>query len=119
MKKAEYSLIAKEDFLEGVDYLKTFNCDYDIEKVKKIYEIGENFLKSKGDQYQNVKAIYSSRHYEHCCRLLDALTKFRCWVEGDKTFKAKPKDYDLIKRLWLEMLENWGIDFFQAEYKKV
>ncbi len=119
MKRGDYSFMAQEDFLEGVDYLKSFNCDYDNKKIREICDIGENFLKSKGDDYDNVKAFYSSRYYEHCCKLIDALTKLRCWVEGDKSFKSKPQDYALVKELLLEMLECWSIDFFISEYKKI
>ena len=119
LKRGDYSFMAKEDFLEGVDYLKTFNCKYDMEKVKEIYRIGENFLKSKGDEYQNLKAMYKSRYLVHACRLLDSLTKFRCWVENDKSFKSKAQDYTLLKEIWIEMLECWGIDFFISEHKKI
>ena len=116
--KGEYSFIAKSDFLEGIDYLKTFNCDYDIDKIREIYKIGENFLKSR-DELNNVFKFYTSRYFEHCCRLLDALTKFRCWTSGDIKFKATPQDYELVKKLWLEMLENWNIGFLQVEYEKL
>ena len=119
IKRGEYSYIAKEDFIEGIDYLKTFNCDYDMEKVKEIYQIGVNFLNSKGSDFDRVRTFYTSRYFEHCCKLIDALIKFRCWVEGDSSFKASPGDYDLVKKLWLEMLEDWQMDFFIKEFKKI
>ncbi len=119
LERGEYSFMAQEDFLEGVDYLKTFNCDYDIEKVKEIYKNGENYLNSKGNEFENVRAFYSSRYFEHCCKLIDSLVKLRCWVSGDISFKAKQEDYDLVKALWLEMLEGWGMDFLISEYQKI
>ncbi|MCH7589811.1 hypothetical protein IIB34_02100 [PVC group bacterium] len=117
MYKGEYSYIAKSDFLEGIDYLKSFNCSYDREKVKEIYDIGEKFLKGKEDNYKELRSIYSSRYFVHCCRLMDCLIKIRCWTSDDMGFKAKNEDYLLLKTLWLEMLENWGIDFFQVDFK--
>ena len=57
--KGEYNFIAKSDFLEGIDYLNSFNCEYDKEKVKGIYEIGEKFLKGKEDNYKELRSIYS------------------------------------------------------------
>jgi len=117
MKRGDFKFINKNDFLEGIDYLKTFNCDYDIEKIKGIVDIGHNFLKLKGDDFNFLKAVYSSRYYEHCCRLVDSMIKFRCWVESDDSFKGTTKDYDLVRDLWLEMLENWGIGFSLNEWK--
>ena len=117
--RGDYSYISNDDFLAGIEYLKTFNCEYDKEKVSEIYEIGEKFLSSKGDEYDKVRALYSSRYFEHACKLIDSLTKLRCWVEGDKEFKAQARDYDLIKSLWLEMLENWKMDFLIIEHQKV
>ena len=119
LKKGEYNYIASEDFLEGLDYLKTFNCSYDPEKIREIYNIGENYLKTTSQQFKNLRAMYSSRYFVHACRLIDSLTKFRCWVEGDKSFKSKKEDYDLLKKLWLEMLENWKIGFIQIEFEKI
>ena len=119
MKRGDYSYIANEDFLEGLDYLKTFNCEYNHKKIREICDIGENFLKSKGEEYDNVRAFYSSRYYEHACKLIDTLTKFRCWVEGDKSFKAKEQDYARVKELWIEMLECWGMDFFITSSQKI
>lgn len=119
LNRGEYSYIAKQDFLEGIDYLKSFNCKYDIEKVQEIYKIGKTFLFNKGAEYHKVKAIYSSRYDIHIIRLLDSLVKLRCWVEGDKSFKAKAEDYKLVGELWLEMLENWGIGFLIVDYRKI
>jgi len=117
-EKGEFSFISKEDFLEGIDFLKTFNCEFDLDKVKEIYDIGKHFLAIQGSDYERLRATYSSRYRIHVYKLLDALTKFRCWVEGDQSFKAKKEDYDLVRELWIEMLENWNIGFLRVEYLK-
>ena len=119
LKKWEYSYIAKEDFLEAIDYLKTFNCKYDRKKVNEIFDIGKNFLKSKGEEFKNLRAMYDSRYFIHACRLMDGIIKVRCWVTGDISFKANSQDYALLKKLWIEMLENWGIDFLMKDYEKI
>jgi len=119
LKRGDFSFISQEDFLEGIDYLKTFNCVYDIEKVREIFDIGKNFLKSKPDEFKNLKSMYKSRYLIHACRLLDSLTKLRCWVENDKSFKSKAQDYALLRQLWIEMLECWGIDFLILEHNKI
>jgi len=61
--------MAQEDFLEGIDYLKTFNCDYDMKKISEIVDIGKNFLKSKGDECKSLKNMYKSRYLVHATRL--------------------------------------------------
>ena len=118
-QKGKYTYISDKDFQAGVDYLHTFNCDYDFDKAEEIYQIGKNFLDSKGNGYETLKAVYESRYLEHCCKLIDSLTKFRCWVEGDKSFRSKPQDYDLVKSLWIEMLENWNIGFDIVHYESI
>ena len=117
--KGKFNQISDKDFRAGVDYLHTFNCKYDTDKIYKIYEIGENYLNSKNSSYQKIKTTYESRYLEHCNKLIDSLIKFRCWMTGDKSFTAKQEDYDLVKSLWFEMLENWGIGFNIIEYQSM
>jgi len=118
IKKSDSLGMSKEEFLAGLDYLKTFNCKYDLNRVKEIYKIGENFLKSRGEEYENVRAFYRSRYLTHVCRILDSLIKFRAWTEN-KEFKASDEDYSKLKVIWLEMLENWGIGFQIIETQKI
>ncbi|MBA7643779.1 hypothetical protein ES703_51512 [subsurface metagenome] len=92
-KRGDPSFMHQDEFIAGIRYLKTFNCEYDENKVREIYEIGKGFLSSKGDEFDKVRAFYTSRYYEHACKLIDALIKFRCWCEGDKKFKATKEDY--------------------------
>ncbi|MBA7683718.1 hypothetical protein ES703_92099 [subsurface metagenome] len=119
MKKGDPSYLHQDEFIAGVRYLKTFNCNYDRKKVREIYEIGKDFLSSKGEEFENVRAFYTSRYLEQACKLIDALIKFRCWCEGDKKFKAKSEDYEKLKSIWLEMLENWGMDYFETSTQKM
>ncbi len=109
LKKAESLGMPKEEFLAGIDYLKTFNCEYDKQKVREIYKTGENFLKSR-EEFSKVMAFYRSRYFIHACRMIDSLIKLRVWTELGE-FKAKQEDYEKLKSIWLEMLENWGRGF--------
>jgi len=119
MKRGDPAFMPQEDFIAGLKYLKTFNCDYNRKKVREVYEIGKGFLSSKGEEFDKVRAFYTSRYFEHACRLIDALIKLRCWCEGDKKFKATKEDYEKLENIWREMLENWGMDFLETSTQKM
>ncbi len=119
LTRGDYSYMAQEDFLAGKRYLQSFNCEFDNKKVREVSDIGKNFLSSLGEEYQNVRAFYNSRYYEHCCRLLDALIKIRCWTSGDESFKANDNDYILLKELWIKMLENWSMNFSIVGHERI
>ena len=118
LQKAEESLIDKKDFQAGLDYLKTFTSEFDKEKVKVIWDIGEAHLKLMGDDYDKVRSAYQSRYLNHAWRLIDGIVKLRCWVTGNNRFKATEEDYKLLLNIWFEMLENWDCGFMRWKYKE-
>lgn len=91
-------------WLSIYDYLNSFSCELDENKLKDIFNDYLMFLPEK------VKDIYTSRYLHHLLCLSDGIIKTRCIIELDNTFKANNKDYDNIKEIWRKIITNWSLN---------
>lgn len=93
--------IDTNDIISFVDYLQSFESDYDEEKVYKIYE------EPKGILNEDLMNHYLSRHRHHILCLMDGLVKSRCLFENDMSFKAVDRDYDKLRSVWFHIVNSW------------
>jgi len=88
-------------FLSIVDYLQSFNSEFDEEKVNVIFSETKDVLPDTFEGY--------TRYLHHAKCLMDGITKTRCLAEGDMSFVASHEDYKVLNTLWQEMVNGWVI----------
>lgn len=103
LEQYSYDLHINE-WISMIDYLQSFSAEYDMKRMKKIYESVKPLL--SGELLDH----YSSRHQHHLECLLDGVIKTRCILETDMSFKAQDKDYDKAEQVWKHVIGSW-IDF--------
>lgn len=93
--------IDNNEFLSLIDYLQSFNAEYDAEKVEEI-RLGAETLLS-----ENLKKHYDARHKHHISCLMDGIIKTRCFLTHVGNFKATQKDYDDLEIIWKSIIKTW------------
>jgi hypothetical protein len=92
------------EWISMIDYLQSFSAEYDIKRMKEIYESVKPLLSDE------LLDHYNSRHQHHLECLLDGVIKTRCILETDLTFKAQDKDYERAEQVWKQVIGSW-VDF--------
>lgn len=94
------------DFLTIYDSCNDFVVNFDLERIKSIFQSSCNEVK------QELKPIWSSRGLHHSVLILDGLVKYRClFEEYDKEFTPKDEDYLKLEVIIKKMLKNWETQF--------
>lgn len=93
------------DFLTIYDSCQTFLVDFDMVRVKEI------FNKSIGHSKDAMQQVWKSRGLHHSILILDGLTKFRClFKDSDISFKSNDSDYEQLEKIILHMIQTWNAD---------
>ena len=93
--------ISSNEWVSILDYLHTFSCDYNMDKVDKIYT---SVIPVLNEALAN---HYDARHNHHIECIIDGLVKARCLSEKDMSFKAKPIDYERLELVWKSIIRSW------------
>lgn len=93
--------MSSEDWVSLLDYLHSFSATYDMYKVDEIHAMVPKVLS------EDLKKHYDARHDHHIECLIDGIVKTRCLIEHDKSFIAKPEDYEVLKEVWLHVIRSW------------
>jgi hypothetical protein len=87
------------------DFLTSIKSNFDEDAVLKIVHELEHQVPDF------MRPVYKTRYSNHHCFMLcDGLVKLRCMFNNDKSFIAKPQDYDEFKKLWEKIILNWNDD---------
>ena len=93
--------ISENDWISIIDYLQTFDAEFDDAEVEKIYtSVFEVFS-------PNMRNHYNTRHRHHIHCLIDGIVKARCLFERDISFKAKSPDYEWLSKIWHTIIKSW------------
>lgn len=96
--------IEPHEFLSIVDYLTSFDAEYDWEKLVSIYEKFSVPLSAE------VKGMFEARYLHHMECMLDGIVKMRCLFDRDESFCAIDEDYRLLESLFQKILLSWFND---------
>jgi len=100
LKEYEYT-IDDNDWVSILDYLHTFKCEYDMDRVEAVKD-SANVLMN-----EDLKRHYDARHMHHIECLIDGIVKTRCLVDKDMGFKATEKDYEMLELVWKNIIKSW------------
>jgi hypothetical protein len=100
LKTLKYKM-SIDNFISIIDYLNTFNSEYDDNKLDEILNSVPEMLS------ENLRKHYDSRHRHHIECLMDGIVKTRCLFERDMSFKAKEEDYEKLKEIWFKVISSW------------
>lgn len=108
--------IKSEEFLAFFDYFNSFECKFDEQQVKLLYEKYGEFLVPNFDvEGNNTYDHYRNRQFHHICCILDGIIKLRCLFDRDLEFVAKPVDYQTLSLVWHKIISSWdyqrSVDF--------
>jgi len=100
LKTLDYKM-DDNDWVSIVDYLQSFNAEYDMDRVEEIKNsvlpvLNEDLLKH-----------YDSRHLHHIECLMDGIVKTRCLMDKDMKFKAIDRDYEVLEVVWKNIIKSW------------
>lgn len=99
------------DFLTIYDSCNDFLIDFDLERLKTIFQKSCNKVK------RELKPVWSSRGLHHTVLIFDGLVKYRCLFEDyDQSFTYKEEDYLLLEKIIERMLKNWETQFQNNDY---
>ena len=59
------------------------------------------------DKTEEFKGVWKTRSLHHSILLLDGIVKFRCIFEGDKSFKARAEDYEMLENVIDYLMDSW------------
>jgi hypothetical protein len=93
--------IRNNDFLSIIDYLNSFSSNYDLKRVREIYDNTDGLL--SGDLLR----FYKSRQRHHIECLIDGIIKTRCFLNNDMVFEAKEEDYKILEDIWINIITSW------------
>lgn len=96
--------IEPHEFLSIVDYLNSFDAEYDWNKLVQLYE------KFSTPLSQDVKGMFEARYLHHLECMLDGIVKVRCLFERNPDFTAIDKDYGMLEMLFGNVLKSWFND---------
>jgi hypothetical protein len=102
-KRSEF-WIEPNEFISIVDYLNSFDADYDWDRLVQLYE------KFSTPLSQEVKGMFEARYLHHLECMLDGIVKMRCLFERDKSFAAIERDYELLDLLFGNIIRSWFND---------
>jgi len=100
MKVHEYNF-SNDDWISIIDYLHTFESDFNQKKVDAVLDEVIPTLTS------DLKEHYETRHRHHITCLIDGIIKTRCLFEHDMLFKGKPEDYEMLEQIWFNLIKSW------------
>jgi len=103
--------IKTEEWLAIVDFLHSFESEFDKEKVHEIFNKGLSLIgkDTYDNNVMNVREVYEARYQYHIQKMIDGIVKTRCLCAGTANFVAKKEDYELLENIWLRMILSWGI----------
>ncbi|MCM8786838.1 MAG: hypothetical protein NC935_02160 [Candidatus Omnitrophica bacterium] len=102
-KDCDCVLGKRQDFLTIYDSCQTFLVNFNMEKVKNI------FNKSVMETEDQMKQIWKSRGLHHTILILDGITKFRClFKDYDESFTAKEEDYEKLEKILFHIVHTWN-----------
>ena len=100
LEKTDFKL-APDDWVSFLDYLHSFSAEYDMERMEKI------LYSFAGTLSEKLNGHYDARHKHHIECLMDGIIKTRCMMELDLSFKATDGDYDLLEKVWKNVIKSW------------
>lgn len=100
LKILDYDLNTN-DWVSILDYLQSFVSQYDLEELDKIKKSVIPVLN------EDLKKHYDSRHMHHLECLIDGIVKTRCLMNTTTTFKARKSDYELLTKIWRNIIKSW------------
>lgn len=93
--------IETNDWISLLDYLHTFDAEYDMDKVEKIWESVIPALS------EDLRKHYDARHMHHIECLIDGIVKTRCLFDHNMSFAATEKDYEVLDEMWGKIIGSW------------
>jgi len=106
-----------EKWVGLLDYLHSFDCQYDENNVEDIFKQGLLLLGE--DTYDNIhtkiRDVYTARYRHHIKCLLDGIVKTRCICEKDSSFCASDRDYSNLRVIWMRMLDSWDLNLNELD----
>ena len=100
LKSMEYK-ISNNDWVSILDYLHSFSSKYDEERIGKIYKAYSGVFS------ESINNHYSSRQHHHIECLIDGIIKARCLINNDISFEATEEDYDVLTKVWGNVIGSW------------
>jgi hypothetical protein len=95
-----------ERFLTIYDSCQQFLINFDLERVKKIFEMTVK-LSNEG-----MRQVWRARGVHHSVLVLDGLVKYRCLFQDyDPNFKPNDEDYNLLEKILIHMINTWNTNF--------
>ncbi len=111
LERFNYS-ISNNDWVAILDYLHTFSCEYDVDRMSQIHDDVTGVLN------ETLMLHYDARHKHHIECLLDGIIKTRCMLDGDISFRANEEDYENLKIVWLKLVSSW-MDLKDIRYMNI
>lgn len=111
LKKYNFK-ISTNDWVSILDYLHSFSAEYNMDKIKEIYEA------IRAELNETLSNHYVARHKHHIECLIDGIVKSRCILDGDMSFNANEEDYKSLKIVWFKLISSW-IDFEKIKYMNI
>ena len=96
--------IEPHESLSIVDYLNSFDAEYDWKRLVALYE------KFSTPLSQEVKGMFEARYLHHLECMIDGIVKVRCLFERNPDFTANDRDYAMLETLFGNILKSWFND---------
>lgn len=93
--------LESDDWISLLDYLHSFDAEYDMEQVEVIRQSMIPILSA------DLRKHYDTRHKHHIECLMDGIVKTRCLFDKDMSFKAIPEDYQVLDLVWRKVISSW------------
>ena len=108
-KKERGIWINSEFIISIIDFCVQQRSIYDYERVKKLCKDVHIILTEQEEGWNRVVMMYDARYEHHAHCLIDGIIKFRCISNHITNFVAEEQDYAVLNKLWLHMINQWGI----------